>query len=58
MSALMFVLDCHQRGFVFFRKQDINIADQKVLDQKLGEVAGKPATSKVNVPHVAILDQS
>jgi hypothetical protein len=32
---------------VFFRNQDINIDDQKILGQKLGELAGKPATSKV-----------
>jgi len=32
---------------VFFRNQDIGIEDQKVLGQKLGELTGKPATSKV-----------
>lgn len=36
-----------QRGVVFFRDQDINIDDQKVLGQKLGELTGKPETSKV-----------
>ena len=36
-----------QRGVVFFRNQDIPIEDQKVLGQKLGELTGKPATSKV-----------
>jgi hypothetical protein len=36
-----------QRGVVFFRNQDINIDDQKVLGQKLGELTGKPASSKV-----------
>lgn len=36
-----------QRGVVFFRNQDINIEDQKILGQKLGELTGKPATSKV-----------
>ncbi|TVY34317.1 putative alpha-ketoglutarate-dependent sulfonate dioxygenase [Lachnellula subtilissima] len=37
-----------QRGVVFFRNQDINIEDQKVLGQKLGELTGKPATSKLH----------
>jgi hypothetical protein len=36
-----------QRGVVFFRNQDIGIDDQKILGQKLGELTGKPATSKV-----------
>lgn len=36
-----------QRGVVFFRNQDIGIEDQKVLGQKLGELTGKPTTSKV-----------
>lgn len=36
-----------QRGVIFFRNQDINIEDQKVLGQKLGELTGKPSTSKV-----------
>lgn len=38
-----------QRGVVFFRNQDITIEQQKDLGQKLGELAGKPATSKVLV---------
>jgi hypothetical protein len=33
---------------VFFRSQDLNIEDQKVLGQKLGELTGKPETSKVH----------
>ena len=37
-----------QRGVVFFRNQDINIEDQKTLGQKLGELTGKPETSKVH----------
>ncbi|TVY23037.1 putative alpha-ketoglutarate-dependent sulfonate dioxygenase [Lachnellula hyalina] len=37
-----------QRGVVFFRNQDINIEDQKILGQKLGELTGKPATSKLH----------
>jgi hypothetical protein len=30
---------------VFFRSQDLDIAAQKVLGQKLGELSGKPSTS-------------
>ncbi|KAF2105596.1 hypothetical protein BDV96DRAFT_626198 [Lophiotrema nucula] len=37
-----------QRGVVFFRNQDINIDDQKILGQKLGELTGKPETSKLH----------
>jgi hypothetical protein len=37
-----------QRGVVFFRNQSIGIEDQKVLGQKLGELTGKPASSKVS----------
>lgn len=36
-----------QRGVVFFRNQDINIEEQKRLAQKLGELTGKPESSKV-----------
>lgn len=37
-----------QRGVVFFRNQDINIEEQKILAQKLGELTGKPQTSKLH----------
>jgi alpha-ketoglutarate-dependent taurine dioxygenase len=37
-----------QRGVVFFRNQDIDIEDQKILGQKLGELTGKPETSKLH----------
>lgn len=37
-----------QRGVVFFRNQEISIDDQKVLGQKLGELTGKPETSKLH----------
>lgn len=37
-----------RRGVVFFRNQSINSDDQKILGQKLGELTGKPATSKVD----------
>jgi hypothetical protein len=36
-----------QRGVVFFRNQTIDTDDQKVLGQRLGELTGKPETSKV-----------
>lgn len=39
-----------QRGVVFFRKQDSLTNDlQKVLAQKLGELTGKPSTSKLHI---------
>ncbi|KAK1756633.1 alpha-ketoglutarate-dependent sulfonate dioxygenase [Echria macrotheca] len=37
-----------QRGVVFFRNQDISIEDQKLLGQRLGELTGKPETSKLH----------
>lgn len=37
-----------QRGVVFFCNQDISVEDQKTLGQRLGELTGKPATSKVS----------
>ncbi|KAJ5273158.1 hypothetical protein N7478_008283 [Penicillium angulare] len=37
-----------RRGVVFFRGQDINSDQQKILGQKLGELTGKPATSKLH----------
>jgi alpha-ketoglutarate-dependent taurine dioxygenase len=37
-----------QRGVVFFRDQDLTIEAQKVLGQKLGELTGKPETSKLH----------
>jgi hypothetical protein len=36
-----------QRGVVFFRKQKLDIEEQKLLGTKLGELTGKPNTSKV-----------
>jgi alpha-ketoglutarate-dependent taurine dioxygenase len=38
---------CSQRGVVFFRNQDINAEELKVLTSKLGELTGKPEDSKV-----------
>jgi hypothetical protein len=37
-----------QRGVVFFRNQDLSIEDQKLLGQRLGELTGKPETSKLH----------
>lgn len=38
-----------QRGVVFFRDQDLTIDEQKLLGTKLGELTGKPASSKLHV---------
>ena len=38
-----------QRGVVFFRDQDLSIEEQKQLGTKLGELSGKPASSKLHV---------
>lgn len=38
-----------QRGVVFFRDQDLTIDEQKQLGTKLGELTGKPASSKLHV---------
>ncbi|KAL2005094.1 hypothetical protein VTN00DRAFT_2944 [Thermoascus crustaceus] len=37
-----------RRGVVFFRNQNISSDEQKVLGQKLGELTGKPSTSKLH----------
>ncbi|KAJ7027517.1 taurine catabolism dioxygenase [Mycena alexandri] len=37
------------RGVVFFSEQDLDIEKQKELGTRLGELAGKPATSKLHV---------
>ena len=44
-----------QRGVVFFRNQDLSIDEQKVLGQRLGELTGKPETSKVSIVPKLIL---
>ncbi|KAH8115458.1 taurine catabolism dioxygenase [Phellopilus nigrolimitatus] len=38
-----------QRGVVFFRNQDIGIEHQKEFVQRLGELSGKPESSKLHV---------
>ncbi|OGM42399.1 TfdA family taurine dioxygenase [Aspergillus bombycis] len=37
-----------RRGVVFFRNQNLDSDNQKILGQKLGELTGKPATSKLH----------
>ncbi|KAJ7725195.1 taurine catabolism dioxygenase [Mycena metata] len=37
------------RGVVFFSEQDLDIEKQKELGTRLGELSGKPATSKLHV---------
>jgi alpha-ketoglutarate-dependent taurine dioxygenase len=37
------------RGVVFFKDQDLDINKQKELGTRLGELSGKPATSKLHV---------
>ncbi|EUC42259.1 hypothetical protein COCMIDRAFT_103961 [Bipolaris oryzae ATCC 44560] len=37
-----------ERGVVFLRNQDITLEDQKALAQKLGDLTGKPKTSKLH----------
>jgi hypothetical protein len=37
-----------QRAVVIFRSQDIDITTQKILGTKLGELSGKPDTSKLH----------
>lgn len=44
-----------QRGVVFFRKQRLDIEEQKILGTKLGELTGKPDTSKVGIPVFEVL---
>jgi hypothetical protein len=46
-----------QRGVVFFRNQKIDSDDQKVLGQKLGELTGKPESSKVCTRHKILKNQ-
>ncbi|KAI5119248.1 hypothetical protein M0805_008799 [Coniferiporia weirii] len=38
-----------QRGVVFFRDQSLDVDEQKVLGTKLGELTGKPTTSKLHI---------
>jgi hypothetical protein len=37
-----------QRGVLFFRSQNLTIDDQKILGEKLGQLTGKPETSKLH----------
>jgi Taurine catabolism dioxygenase TauD, TfdA family len=38
-----------QRGVVFFRSQDITVRQQEQLGTRLGELSGKPTTSKLHI---------
>jgi alpha-ketoglutarate-dependent taurine dioxygenase len=38
-----------QRGVVFFRNQEITTKQQEELGTRLGELSGKPATSKLHI---------
>jgi len=38
-----------QRGVVFFRGQEITTKEQEQLGTKLGELSGKPSTSKLHI---------
>jgi len=38
-----------QRGVVFFRNQELSIDEQKKLGERLGELSGKPESSKLHV---------
>ena len=44
-----FISEVSQRGVVAFREQDINIEQMKTLITKLGELTGKPESSKLHV---------
>lgn len=44
-----------QRGVVFFRNQKISSDEHKILLQKLGELTGKPVTSKVFTIELCVL---
>ncbi|CAI6091687.1 unnamed protein product, partial [Clonostachys chloroleuca] len=37
-----------RRGVLFFRNQELSIPQQKILVQKMGELTGKPSTSKLS----------
>ncbi|WQF90222.1 Putative TauD/TfdA-like domain, taurine dioxygenase TauD-like superfamily [Colletotrichum destructivum] len=41
-------INVSERNVVFFRNQTINASDMKIIAQKLGELTGKPPTSKVS----------
>ncbi|KAF9447053.1 taurine catabolism dioxygenase [Macrolepiota fuliginosa MF-IS2] len=45
-----------QRGVVFFKEQDLTVEQQKRLAQKLGELTGKPETSKLYMHPISRLD--
>ncbi|KAK1992235.1 alpha-ketoglutarate-dependent sulfonate dioxygenase [Colletotrichum falcatum] len=42
-------IDVSRRNVVFFRNQSIDANDMKMIAQKLGELTGKPATSRLHL---------
>lgn len=47
--ALILEYKVSERGVAFFRGQDITIEEQKQLGTRLGELSGKPESSKLHV---------
>jgi len=47
------LISVSQRNVVFFRNQKFTIEQQKELGTRLGELSGKPATSKLHINPLA-----
>jgi len=47
------LISVSQRNVVFFHNQEITIKQQEELATRLGELSGKPATSKLHISPVA-----
>jgi hypothetical protein len=45
----LFAPSVSERGVAFFRDQDLTIEEQKQLGIRLGELTGKPESSKLHV---------
>lgn len=43
------LLQVSRRGVVFFRKQDLTPQEQKDFTDRIGQVAGKPKSSKLHI---------
>lgn len=46
-------INVSRRGVVFFRNQDLTVAEQKTLAQKLGKLTAKPDTSGLHIHPIA-----
>ncbi|KAJ3045225.1 hypothetical protein HDV00_011096 [Rhizophlyctis rosea] len=46
-----------ERGVVFFRKQDLTLAQQKRLIHRLGQLTGRPAESSLHIHPIANADR-